>query len=218
MHFHLLLEDESGKRLVQIIMEKLKVQNPDFTYQCNGFHGIGGYVKRGKADEMKTGKLLDDLGKFLKVLNKKYQDYPSAVFIVLDNDRHDPELFLTELNDYVKEYQLSIDYVFCLAIEEMEAWLLGDKEALATAYPSFNGQVYKQYQQDSICGTWEMLANVVYKGGASKLKKSSASYYDIGALKIEWAENIGQYMDIDNNESPSFNSFISEIKKRLSAA
>ena len=45
------------------------------------------------------------------------------------------------------------------AIEESEAWLLGDREALIAAYPDINLEILDTYVQDSQCGTWELLRN-----------------------------------------------------------
>jgi hypothetical protein len=58
------------------------------------------------------------------------------------------------------------------------------------------------YEQDSICGTWEIVADALYPGGAKKVKKEGWPLP--GQLKNEWAENIGPLMDIENNASPSF--------------
>ena len=33
-----------------------------------------------------------------------------------------------------KKEEIFIDHVFCIAVEEMEAWLLGDRNALRAAY------------------------------------------------------------------------------------
>jgi len=107
--------------------------------------------------------------------------------------------------------ELSIQVFFCIAIEEMEAWLLGDNEALIKAFPSTRRQALQNYKQDSIVGTWESLADAIYKGGVLKLKKEANSYFEIGKLKCLWAREIGVYMDIRNNNSPSFRYFVSKL-------
>lgn len=56
-----------------------------------------------------------------------------------------------------------------------------------------------------------MLADVVYKGGLLQLKRDSNTYYEIGKQKCLWAQEIGKNMDIRNNNSPSFNYFISKL-------
>lgn len=70
-----------------------------------------------------------------------------------------------------------MDHVFCIAVEEMEAWLMGDREALLCAYPKAKESVLKEYKQDSICGTWEVLANAVYKCGLKKMKRDRLTYH-----------------------------------------
>ena len=115
----------------------------------------------------------------------------------------------------LKNGQMVLDHVFCLAVEEIEAWLLGDRHALLSAYPHAKMHVLNTYVQDSICGTWEVLADAVYPGGTSKLSREHASFIEIGKLKAEWAQNIGIHMDLKSNESPSFNDFIHEIERRL---
>jgi hypothetical protein len=104
-----------------------------------------------------------------------------------------------------KDNNIETDHVFCIAVEEMEAWLLGDAQAIKQVYPNARLNVISSYEQDSICGTWEVLADVVYHGGKKKISK--LSYGEIGKLKSEWADKIGSYMEFENNLSPSFCSF-----------
>ncbi len=218
MHYQFLIEDQSSAILVGILMEKIRESNPQITFDTKPFHGIGGFTKKNTIKETKTGKLLNDLATYMKGFNKSLQHIKAALFIVLDNDDRDTEAFKLELESVAKQNNISIDHVFCIAIEEVEAWLLGDEKALIEAYPHYNSQALRSYVQDSICGTWETLANVVYHGGYIKLKKECKSYHEIGELKCEWANRIGEKMNINENESPSFNFFLSEISKRIPAA
>lgn len=110
-----------------------------------------------------------------------------------------------------EELQISVQVSFCIAVEEMEAWLLGDCEALLKAYPMAKRQLLQKYVQDSIIGTWECLADIVYKGGLQALKRNASSYYEIGQFKCECARNIGNFLDIENNSSQSFNHFIQKL-------
>ena len=111
---------------------------------------------------------------------------------------------------------IRVDHVICLAIEEIEAWLLGDEDAIVAAYPQAKLPVLHSYIQDSICGTWETLADVVYKGGQQIMRKQH--YSERGRIKDEWAKKIGAHLDLSHNQSPSFNAFLSEIYKRADAA
>lgn len=54
----------------------------------------------------------------------------------------------------------------------MEAWYLGDRNALLRAYPRAKKEVLNRYVQDSICDTWELLADALYAGGSASIKKA----------------------------------------------
>ena len=91
---------------------------------------------------------------------------------------------------------ITLDHVFCIAVEELEAWLLRDESAILSAYPKAKLSLLRNYEQDGICGTWEVLADILYKGGRNKLKRNSPYYGEIGKLKSEWARNIGAQMSL----------------------
>ena len=133
----------------------------------------------------------------------------------MDNDDRNTEEFMQKLKSLVEQNSINIDHIFAIAVEEMESWLLGDFTAVLTAYPNAKQNVINSYVQDSICGTWELLADAIYPGGLTKMKKECPTYKEKGLIKSEWASNIGTYMDLNKNESPSFNYFIKEIESRL---
>lgn len=207
MHFQYLVEDQSGAALIRILMQKIVELYPNATYDCKGFRGIGGFTRKNTIKETKTGKLLNDLATYLRGFDRSLQSFPSVIIVVLDSDDHDVQQFRSELEAVAMQNMIKIDHVFCLAVEEIEAWLLGDRHALLSAYPHAKMHVLNTYVQDSICGTWEVLADAVYPGGTSKLSREHASFIEIGKLKAEWAQNIGIHMDLKSNESPSFNDF-----------
>lgn len=215
MHFQFLIEDQSSEALIDILMEKMTEGRQDATYNCKSFRGIGGFTKKNTVKETKTGKLLNDLATYLRGFNRSLQGIPAVIVVVLDNDTRDTEEFQTELESVAIQNQIFTDHVFCIAVEEVEAWLLGDEEAITKAYPKAKLSVLHDYKQDSICGTWELLADVVYPGGFLKFKKAYQTYMEIGGQKYEWAVKIGNHMDINENQSPSFRHFIDEIQKRL---
>ncbi|MCL1500543.1 hypothetical protein M3O40_14855, partial [Xanthomonas nasturtii] len=49
-------------------------------------------------------------------------------------------------------------------------------------------EILSGYQQDSICGTWELLADAVYPGGSAAIIK--AGWPLPGEVKHEWADHI----------------------------
>lgn len=217
MHFQFLIEDQSSAVLIRLIMEKIKAAHPEITYDDKAYKGLGGFTKKNTVKETKEGKLLNDLATVLRGFNKSLQYIPAVIIIVLDNDTRDPNSFLAELNAVAEQNHITVDHVFCLAIEEVEAWLLGDEAALFAAYPNAKAAVLRSYVQDSICGTWELLADAVYPGGLRKLRKDCPSYIEVGQKKSEWAREIGAHMNLHKNMSPSFQSFLAEIDRRLPA-
>lgn len=128
-----------------------------------------------------------------------------AVVVVVDADARPCAPFLAELKSLVRSKPAPPLVVFRLAIEEIEAWLLGDRQALLAAYPRARKAALQRYKQDSICDTWELLADAIYPGGSSKL--ADGGYQQIGAMKSEWARLIGERMDVESNVSPSFRKF-----------
>ena len=98
--------------------------------------------------------MLNDLPIFLRGYDKSLNvpGYEAALIIVLDNDRNNPAEFQKKLEELAKSQMISIDHVFCIAVEEMEAWLLGDRNAVLKAYPSAKTSLLNDYEQDSICG------------------------------------------------------------------
>ena len=216
MHFQFLIEDKSGSVFIEEVMKRLIIDDTVDTYDCKPFKGIGGFTKKNTVKEMHTGKLLNDLATYMRGYQRSLKGIAATIFVVLDNDDNNPEEFRAQLENVANDNNIVMDHVFCLAIEELEAWLLGDEEAIKQAYPHMKASVLHSYKQDSICGTWEVLANVVYKGGMVEIKRKKMPYMEIGKLKSEWAYNIAQKMVFDNNQSPSFNCFIESVRVRLS--
>ena len=220
MEVHFLVEDVSGAKFLEAFLQKYIAEKPEvtFNYTIRPYKGIGGLKKGADAGNIKSQQLLTDLPKRLRALNVALSGNPdSSVFIVLDNDTRNPEAFRAQLEGLLSANQITVDSVFCIAVEEMEAWLLGDIEAMQQAYPKLADRIASKissYQQDSICGTWEFLADILTKGGIAKFRKMTPSPQDVGMKTSEWAENIGCHMNIRNNCSPSFRYMIDALDRR----
>lgn len=215
MHFQFLIEDNSGKILVDKVMQKLSGEGMQFSYDSKAFKGIGGYGKKKSVKDVKTNKLLTDLVIYLKGFDKSLNGISACIVVVVDNDKRNTECFEQELLQCAEDANISIECLFCVAVEEMEAWLLGDEKALFLAYPNARESKYREYVQDSICGTWEVLADVVFKGGLKTFLKVCPTYREIGIYKAEWAEKIGEHFDLNANKSASFQKFLSAVRGRL---
>ncbi|MDR0938872.1 MAG: DUF4276 family protein [Mediterranea sp.] len=208
MHFDFYVEDQSGEKALEMLLPRMIGKS---TFNIHSYKGIG-HIPKGLKPKTDASKriLLDRLPKILSGLGKSYQGFPAAIIVVCDLDNRDKEQFLAELEQIKANCDPCPTTLFCLAIEEMEAWLLGDIPAIKKAYPHAKMNILNAYKNDSICGTWEVLADAIHKGGHTALKKEGWS--STGAAKSRWAENIAPHMDLQNNSSPSFNDFIERIK------
>lgn len=202
MHIEVLVEDSSGAKLVETLLPLIigPIGDPH-SWRVHEYKGIG-RLPRGlkpSADPSKRA-LLNQLPRLLS----GYGRTPGidAVVVVLDTDDRDCRTFLAELNELLRQCPTPPRTMFRLAIEEMEAWLLGDRSALLAAYPKAKREVLGRYRQDSTCGTWEVMADAVYPGGSAAIK--TAGWPLPGQVKHEWAGRIGPKMDVENNQSPSF--------------
>ena len=207
MHFELLVEDESGRITVEGVLEKILGKNgARHSWRTHGYRGLGRIPKdlRGAADPAKR-ILLDRLPNLLRGYGRSLGD-SAAVVVVVDLDDRDCMAFKRELLNVLDACDpRPKKTLFRIAIEESEAWLLGDRDAVKAAYPNAKDSVLDGYRQDGVCGTWEVLANAVHAGGAARLE--DAGWPNSGIAKCEWAREIAPHMDPDRNLSPSFRAF-----------
>ncbi|WP_256871836.1 DUF4276 family protein [Nostoc sp. TCL26-01] len=215
MHFEILIEDISGKKALDILVPKI-INIEQHTFNIHSYKGIG-HIPQGlkSTSDPKKRILLDQLPRLIQGYGNTFASYPSdyyAVLIVIcDLDDRCLSAFRKELLELVSSCDPRPKTQFCIAIEEGEAWYLGDLTAVTTAYPSAKQTVLNSYINDKICGTWEKLADALYSGGLQKLSKRG--YQAIGKEKATWAETISPLMDIDNNKSPSFCYFRDQLRR-----
>ena len=214
MHIEILIEDSSGEKLLQSLLPMLLgPQGAPHTWRTHSYKGIG-RIPRGLVTTGDPAKriLLSQLPRLLR----GYGRTPGidAVVVVLDADRRDCADFLAELKSVADLCNSPPTTLFRLAIEEMEAWYLGDRSALLNAYPKAKRAVLDHYVQDSTCDTWELLADAVYPGGSAVIKR--AKWPLPGQVKHEWAEKIGPLMSPDQNVSPSFCKFRAGLLRLIS--
>lgn len=211
MHIEVLVEDSSGKALVDLLLPKIigNYMEPH-TWRTHSYKGIG-QLPAGLGSKPDPAKrvLLDKLPKALSgYANTLGID---AVVVVCDTDGRDCKQFLAELRSAAQAAGPRLVVLFRLAIEEVEAWLLGDRQAVLAAYPRAKVDVLSRYDQDSVCGTWEVLAEAVYPGGIKAIRKNG--FWVSGDLKHEWARRIGPLMNIEDNQSPSFCKFRDGLRR-----
>lgn len=213
MHFEILVEDKSGKKALEVLIPK--IINSQHTYNVRNYQGRGNIPKNLRsAKNAKKKSLLQNLPMQLRAYGKRYANNPAKVVIVVcDLDNDSLKSFRQKLFRVLHSCNPRPITRFCLAIEEGEAWLLGDIPAIKAAYPNAIESVLNSYHNDSICGTWELLADAIYAGGAAALQ--NRPWYEIGTEKYKWAQKITPNMNINKNKSPSFCYFRDKIKELI---
>lgn len=212
MHFEFLVEDLSGKRFLDILLPSVLVE--PHTFRVFSYKGIGRVPQSLKAVSSPQKRiLLTQLPRLLNGYGKTHtaygEGYKACVFVICDIDNQSILDFKAELITVLESCEIKPDTHFCFAVEEGEAWLLGDISAVRAAYPEAKLSVLQNYQNDSICGTWECLADAIYPGGAVAL--SEKGWHSVGKEKSRWAESITPQMDIEINLSPSFKYFLDKL-------
>jgi len=205
MHLEILVEDQSGKKALDILIPKLI--GPEHTFKVHPYKGVGRIPKNlGSNTDASKRILLTQLPKLLRGYGKTFanypEGYPAAVVLICDLDAKCLKAFREELCAILNACDPKPETRFCVAIEEGEAWFLGDIPALKKAYPKAKDAVLNTYINDSICGTWEKLADAIFPGGSAAL--STKGWQAIGTEKSIWAEKITPHMDVNNNASHSF--------------
>ena len=131
MHLEVLVEDKSGSIALDRILEKiLGVNGSVHSWRIHPYKGIGRLPKnlRGVANPSNR-LLLDNLPSVLRGYGKSLTD-SSAVVVVMDADGKDCMALKQELLDVLNLCDPLPKTLFRIAIEEGEAWLLGDRAAV----------------------------------------------------------------------------------------
>ncbi len=212
-----LVEDKSGAIIVEAILKSVAERiTAALDYRVFGHRGCG----RLPADWLAKPNLKEQ--SLLGLLPAKMRAYcqlhtkfgsPDLLIVVMDADDHDPNLLFEQLQHVAQVCGRDLPVVFGLAIEELEAWLLGDRAAIQTAYPTADFEQLKHYVQDSVCGTWEHLCAVLLGDRAEALIEKG--YPVIGKFKHQWAQQIAPHLVPERNASASFQRFYRSLLNAL---
>ncbi|MDE2905909.1 MAG: hypothetical protein OXQ28_07470, partial [Acidobacteriota bacterium] len=157
MHFEVLAEDQSGSIALDVLLQKILGRNgADHSWKLHPYKGIGRIpANLHEAPNPKTRLLLHHLPALLRGYGRSLAGADACVVVVADLDDRDCIAFKKDLVDVLNACNPRPRTLFRIAIEESEAWLLGDRDAVKAAYPNARDSVLNGYVQDSICGTWE---------------------------------------------------------------
>jgi len=141
------------------------------------------------------------------------------IVVIVDCDQDDCHVLKARLEDMALGAGLatrshpradgSFSVVDRIAVEELEAWYLGDPEALRAAFPRLpenlcSGARFRN--PDAILGgTWEALERLLRQHG----------YYQGGLAKMDLARRVAPHIDWTRNRSRSFQSFRQALDELL---
>lgn len=196
MRLHFLVEGTSEERFLRKLLPRLL---PGHTCKIYPHEGKGKVPGDPLAAPVLTRRgVLDQLPAKLRAWSKTLNPTTDRVIVLVDVDHDDCAALLTELNG-LRDMMSTPEYLVRLAIEEVEAWYLGDWKALRKAFPKADANAYRTYKSDSICGTWEKFQEVI----ADPLER-----------KTIWAEKMGAVLGVDGrSSSDSFNRFCNGVRR-----
>ena len=207
MHLEILVEGQSERTALEPLLVKiLGSYGHPHTWRIHKHRGIG-KIPTNPLDRpnSKDPTLLHNLPAKLRAYGKSLTRDEAVVVLVDLDDRKDCVTFKKEMINLLEYCDPAPRYLFRIAIEELEAWYLGDQTALISAYPNADINALAQYIQDSQCGTWEVLADATYPGRFESLKKQG-NQRCLEQKRI-WARDIAPKINIETNMSPSFQCF-----------
>lgn len=188
MRIHILVEGPSDRALIDTLFPRLL-----------GAHVANVIVHQGKgklrprANPRHRG-LLDQLTAKLRAYGRALNPETDRVLVLVDADERDCRELKRQLKRVLARIDPQPTVLFRIAVEETEAFYLGDARAIRRAFPQANLARMQGYVQDSVCGSAELFQAVV--GAPSE-------------DKVTWAERMGPELSIRAtgrlaNRSPSF--------------
>ncbi len=216
MHFEILVEGQVELTTLSILMEQIlgEYNNPH-TWKIHKHRGIGKLPDNPTMPpNKKDNSLLHNLPSKLRAYGKEGRDNLVVVTLV-DLDNRNCIHFKQELIRLLQYCSPKPNALFRIAIEEIEAWFLGDLPALKSAYPNAKQAILDKYTQDAQCCTWEALAEAIYPGGLKALEQYGKRSIKILSQKVEWAKKIAPKMNVENNLSPSFCCFRDGLRNKF---
>ena len=222
MLIEVLCEDKSSLPILYEVFDQVFAsrEEPPLPYELNVHpHRGKGYLPKNihAVPKVVHSGLLDLLPAKLRAYEKVEGKPPILVVVILDSDDDDKDQLYQDIEFLIRSFSPRNLFVIGISVEEMEAWLLGDWEAIEQAYPEADKKRWQAYKQDSICGSWECLAEII-EGKDKAEELIEVGYPAVGAYKYRWAERIAPFMKNERNRSMSFQDFLTRLNHILDIA
>ncbi len=186
MRIEFLLEEESMKRALEILLPK--ILPPSYKIGENCFLR----PHNGKGDLQKS------IPTKVRTFSHFYE--PVKLVILHDQDSNDCTVLKKDLQKLCEENG-DCPVLIRIPCRELEAWYLGDMDAIEQAYPTFKASNFRNK---------EKFRNPDDCRASSELKKIIPTFQ-----KGVAAKEIPKYMSIERNTSESFNQFVNGLKAFL---
>ena len=163
------------------------------------------------------GRLLKELPNRLRAYRQRLlAGEDIKVIVLVDRDNEDCQKLKRELEKIATQAGLAtkthlddsgqFQVLNRIVIEELEAWFMGDVDALKAAFTSLRNVSFpRNFNNPDNGGTWERLHRFLKKNGIYR-----SSY-----PKIEAARKIAKHMEPSRNHSRSFQHFLQGVEACL---
>ena len=143
MHFEVLVEDQSGSIALDTLLEKILGANGTIhSWRLLSYQGIGRLPKNlHTVPDPRKRLLLNHLPMLLRGYGQSLRVGRDCVVVVVDLDTRDCLTFKQEFITVLNTCNPGPQTLFRIAIEEGEAWLLGDASAVKSAFQVFRDGV-----------------------------------------------------------------------------
>lgn len=147
------------------------------------------------APDARLRGLLDQLPAKLRGFANSSHPGAHRVVVLLDADDDNPIKLGERIADAARQVAPSVSVLVRVAVEETEAFYLGDLRGLERVFPEADMDRAREYVPDSVVGTWELFGQIVNDGGGNK---------------VAWAEAMGPVLTTvpGRSRSPSFRDLV----------
>lgn len=154
-----------------------------------------------RVDATRRG-LLCQLPQKLRAFAASLDPATDRVLVLVDADRDDCRALRRDLEEVLRSIAAPPTVLFRVAVEELEAFYLGDLAALRRAFPAHDAELARKFRPDSVCGTAEYFGRVIGDGGLNK---------------VSWAEAMGPRLTTSapRSRSPSFRALVQGLERLM---
>ncbi len=182
----ILVEEKSMEEFLRIFLPTILPANWQINVNC--------FIRsfEGKNDLQKW------LPKQIKVFSNWHE--PIGVIVLHDQDSADCKKLKQKISALITDNG-TVPHLIRIVCKELEAWYIGDFQAIQLAYPNINADSYirkAKFRNPDLCNAADELKKIL-----PEIQKTSA------------AKKISPFLKSENNKSESFQQFVTGIRNFL---